>query len=376
MAIEIKKVVTRKELKKFVDFQYRLYKGNKYWCPQVRLDELRTLDKKKNLAFDYCEAEYWLAYRDGKIVGRIAGIINHRANKRWSEDLVRFGWIDFIDDMEVSRKLIDTVEEWGRSKGMVAGIHGPLGFTDMDNEGMLVDGFEELACLTGIYNYPYYPVHMEALGFVKAADWLQHEFPIPGEIPEKVLRSAEIVLQRYKIHPLAPKKAKDLLPYARKMWTMLNQAFDKLYGFAAISEAQMDAYTKQYFGFIRPEFVSLLIDEKDDVVGFGISLPNLTYALQKCNGYLFPFGFIHLLRAIRKNDIVDMYLVGVRPDFHGKGVTALIFNELHKAYIKHGVRLAVSSNQLEENAKAITIWKNFENRQHIRHRCYVRHFSS
>jgi GNAT superfamily N-acetyltransferase len=359
MEIEIRKVITRR---------------NPYWCPQVRMDEFRTLDRKKNLAFEYCEAEYWLAYRNGKIVGRVAGILNPRANKRWNEDLVRFGWIDFIDDPEVSRKLISTVEDWGRSKGM-AGIHGPLGFTDMDNEGMLIEGFEEMAILTSIYNYPYYPKHMEAMGFVKAADWVQHEFPVPGGIPEKVVRMSELVMDRYNIRPLLAKKRKDLLPYTRKMWTMLNESFDVLYGFAAITEAQMDAYTKQYFGFIRPEFVSILIDPNDDVVGFGISLPNLTRALQKSNGRLFPFGFIHLLKAIRKNDIVDMYLIGVRPDYHGKGILAVVFNELHKAYIKHGVRLTISSNQLEENAKALTIWKNFESRQHIRRRCWVRHFN-
>jgi GNAT superfamily N-acetyltransferase len=374
MEIEIRKVITRRDLLRFIDFPYRLYKGNPYWCPQVRMDEFRTLDRKKNLAFEYCEAEYWLAYRNGKIVGRVAGILNPRANKRWNEDLVRFGWIDFIDDPEVSRKLISTVEDWGRSKGM-AGIHGPLGFTDMDNEGMLIEGFEEMAILTSIYNYPYYPKHMEAMGFVKAADWVQHEFPVPGGIPEKVVRMSELVMDRYNIRPLLAKKRKDLLPYTRKMWTMLNESFDVLYGFAAITEAQMDAYTNQYFGFIRPEFVSILIDPNDDVVGFGISLPNLTRALQKSNGRLFPFGFIHLLKAIRKNDIVDMYLIGVRPDYHGKGILAVVFNELHKAYIKHGVRLTISSNQLEENAKALTIWKNFESRQHIRRRCWVRHFN-
>jgi GNAT superfamily N-acetyltransferase len=375
MEIEIRKVTTGRELKRFIDFPYRLYKGNKYWCPQIRTDEWKTLHKNKNLAFEYCEAEYWLAFRNGEIVGRVAGIINHRANKAWNETLVRFGWIDFIDDPEVSNRLITTVEEWGRAKGMT-GIHGPLGFTDMDNEGMLVEGFEELAILTGIYNYPYYPVHIERLGFVKAADWIQHEFPVPDTIPDKVVRMAEIVKDRYNIRCLEVKKAKELRPYAKKMWVMLNDAYQVLYGFAPISEAQMDAYTDQYFGFIRPEFVSMLVDVNDDVVGFGISLPNLTKALQKSNGRLFPFGFLHILKAMKKNDLVDMYLVGVRPDYHGKGVTAMIFNQLHQAYLKYGVKFTISSNQLEENAKALTIWKNFEHRQHIRHRCYIRHFNT
>ncbi len=373
MEIEIKQVVTKKELKRFIDFQYRHYKGNQYWCPQVRTDEWKSLDKQKNLAFDYCEAEYWLAYRGREIVGRVAGIINYKANKRWNEDLVRFGWIEFIDDDAVSRKLIETVETWGRSKGMT-GIHGPLGFTDMDNEGMLIEGFAELAILTGIYNYPYYVDHMQRLGFIKAADWVQHEFSIPDQVPEKVSRAAELVRTRYNIRPLNATHAKDLRPYARKMFTMLNDAFDILYGFAAISEAQMDAYTDQYFGFIRPEFVCILLDPEDQVVGFGISMPNLTKALQKCNGRLFPFGFIHILRAIRKNDTVDMYLVGVRPDYHGKGVAALIFEQLHRAYLKYGVKRTISSNQLEENAKALTIWKNYDHRLHSRRRCWIKHF--
>lgn len=374
MGIVIKRVSSGRDLKRFIDFSYRLYKGNPYYCPQLRLDEWRTLHRKKNKAFEYCEAEYWLAYRDNRIVGRVAGIINPVANKQWNHNFVRFGWIDFMDDPEISRRLIETVEEWGKTKGMT-GIHGPLGFTDLDNEGMLIEGFEEMSILTSIYNYPYYPEHIKALGFEMAADWVQHEFPIPDQIPEKVSRMAELVCQRYNIRPLVVKKRKELRPYARKMFVMMNDAFSVLYGYGTITEDQMDAYTKQYFGFIRPEFVSILIDSDDDVVGFGISMPNLTKALQRCNGRLFPFGFLHILNAIRRNDVVDMYLVGVRPDFHGKGVTALIFHELHKAYIKYGIRLAISSNQLEENAKALTIWKNYESRQHIRRRCWVRHFN-
>jgi len=375
MDIEIKKVVTRADLNRFIKFQYRLYKGNAYWCPQVWTDERRTLDRKRNLAFEYCEAEYWLAYRNGEIVGRVAGIINHRANKRWEEDLVRFGWIDFIDDIDVSRKLIETVEEWGRSKGMT-GIHGPLGFTDFDLEGMLIEGFEETAILTSIYNFPYYPVHMEKLGFSKAVDWVQHEFPVPDKVPENIERLADLTAQRYHIRPLVVKKSGDFMPYTRKLFTMLNDAFDVLYGFAPLTEPQMDAYTKQYFGFIRPEFVSILLDEKDDVVGFGISLPNITHALQKCNGKLFPFGFIRVLNAIRNNDTVDMYLVGIRPDYHGKGIAAIIFRDLQKAYIQYGIKKTVSSNQLENNLKALNIWKSFESREHIRRRCWIRHFTS
>jgi hypothetical protein len=372
MDIVMKKVGNSCDLKRFINYPYELYKGNQYWCPPMRMDEKRTLNSKKNPAFDFCEAEYWLAYRDNKLAGRVAGIINHKANERWNEKLVRFGWIDFIDDIEVSRKLLETVENWGKEKGM-NGIHGPLGFSDMDNEGMLIKGFDELATLASIYNYPYYPEHMVKLGFEKAADWVQYTFNVPQTIPDKVDRMSKLVQEKYGLHLLKAKKAKDLLPYAPKMFRLLNQAFDELYGFTALSEKQVQSYIKQYFGFVRPEFVSMVIDSNDDVVGFGVSLPSLTRALQKSNGKLFPFGFIYLLRAMKKNDTIDMYLNGVRPDYHGKGVAAIYYNELHKEYINHHITIAVTNPQLEDNAKALTIWKNFNGRQHLTRRCWIKH---
>jgi hypothetical protein len=367
-------VITRKDLKRFIAFPYKLYENNKYWCPPLRFDELNNLRKDKNVAFDFCEAEYWLAYHGKKIVGRIAGIIQHKSNERWNEKLVRFGWIDFIDDLDVSRKLIETVENWGKEKGM-DGIHGPLGFSDMDNEGMLIKGFEEVATLASIYNYPYYPEHMEKLCFGKAADWVQWEFDVGGTIPEKVERLSQLLVEKYKLRVLKAKKAKELKPYARKMFSMLNAAFDELYGFTALTEKQMDSYTKQYFGFVQPQFVSFVLDKNDDIIGFGISMPSLTKALQKCNGKLFPFGFIYILRAMKKVDTIDMYMNGVRPDYHGKGVNAIYFNELHKAYIKANITKAVTNPQLEDNAKALTIWKNFNGRQHLTRRCWIKHFS-
>ena len=372
--IELKQVGTKKELKRFIAFQNQLYKGNKFWCPPMRLDELNTLSRDKNPAFDFCEGEYWIAYRGKEMVGRIAGIINHKGNERWNEKLVRFGWIDFIDDLEVSRTLIEKVVEWGRSKGMT-GIHGPLGFSDMDNEGMLIKGFEETATLASIYNFPYYVEHMEKLGFEKAADWVQYEFDIPPSIPDKVERLSVLVQEKYKLRIIKAKKSKELLPYAPKMFKTLNAAFSELYGYTALTQRQMDMYVKAYFGFIRPEFVTFVVDEQDDVVGFGVSMPSLTKALQKCNGKLFPFGFLYILRAIKKNDVIDMYLNGVRPDYHSKGVNALYYNEMHRAYIKAGIKKAITNPQLEDNAKALTIWKNFNGRQHLTRRCWIKHFS-
>lgn len=371
--IEIKAVTSRKDLKRFIAFQNILYRGNKFWCPPMRMDEMNTLSRDKNPAFDFCEAVYWLAYRGKEIVGRIAGIINHMANERWNEKLVRFGWIDFIDDHEVSQTLVDTVIEWGRSKGM-NGIHGPLGFSDMDNEGMLIRGFEELATLASIYNYPYYVEHMEKMGFAKAADWVQYEFDIPPSIPEKVDRLSQLIQEKYNLRLLRVKKAKELLPYAPKMFNTLNEAFSELYGYTALTRKQVDMYIKAYFGFVRPEFISFVLDEEDEVVGFGISMPSLTRALQKCDGKLFPFGFLYLLMAMKKNDTIDMYLNGVRPDYQAKGVNALYYNEMHRAYIKYGIKKAITNPQLEENAKALTIWKNFNGRQHLTRRCWIRHF--
>lgn len=373
MEISIKKVATRKDLRKFINYPNSLYKGNKFFCPPMLLDDKNTLSRTKNPAFDFCEAEYFLAYRGKDLVGRIAGIINHKANERWKEKLVRFGWIDFIDDPQVSAKLIDTVIAWGKEKGM-NGIHGPLGFSDMDNEGMLIKGFEEEASLASIYNYVYYPEHMVQLGFEKAADWVQYEFEIPQEIPDKVDRVSKLVQEKYKLRLVQAKKSKDLLPYAGKMFVLLNKAFDELYGFTALSQKQMDWYVKAYFSFIRPEYVSCVIDEQDEIVGFGISMPSLTKALQKNHGKLFPFGFIYLLRAMKKNDTIDMYLNAVRPDYHGKGINALYYNEMHKAYIRNHITRAVTMPQLEDNAKALTIWKNFNGRQHITRRCWIKHF--
>jgi hypothetical protein len=373
MNVSIKKVSTKKDLRKFLTYPYSLYKGNKFWCPPMYLDEKKTLSRTKNPAFDFCEAEYFLAYRGKELAGRVAGIINHKANERWNEKLVRFGWIDFVDDPQVSAKLIESVIEWGKEKGMV-GIHGPLGFSDMDNEGMLIKGFDELSTLASIYNYAYYPEHMALLGFKKAADWIQYEFNVPKEIPDKVERISKLVLEKYKLHLVQAKKTKDLLPYAGKMFVLLNQAFDQLYGFTALTQKQMDMYVKAYFGFIRPEFVSFVVDEKDDLVGFGVSMPSLTKALQKCNGKLFPFGFIYILRAMKKNDTIDMYLNGVRPDYHGKGINALYFNEMHKAYIRHHITRTITMPQLDDNAKALTIWKNFNGRQHLTRRCWVKSF--
>lgn len=339
----------------------------------MRMDERNTLSPKKNPAFDFCEAQYFLAYKGPELVGRIAAIINNASNARWNEKLVRFGWIDFIDDTEVSKALVDAVIGWGKAKGM-HGIHGPLGFSDMDNEGMLIKGFEELATLASIYNYPYYVDHMYKLGFERAADWVQNEVKMLP-IPDKIKRTAELVAKKYNLRILQAKKAKDFLPYAGKMWNTLNEAFDNLYGYTRLTKKQTDLYTKQYFPFINPDYVCMVLDDKDDVVGFGVCLPSLTRAMQKSNGRLFPFGWYYLLRALKSNEIIDMYLNGVKPEYLNKGAVSIYYNEIHKGFLKNNVKYVVTNPQLEDNKGAVLMWKNFETvRQHITRRCWVKHF--
>jgi hypothetical protein len=372
MNITIKPVESRSDFNRFIAFPYKLYKGNKYWCPPMRMDERNTLSPKKNPAFDFCEAQYFLAFKGNEVVGRIAAIINRTANERWNEKLVRFGWIDFIDDREVSRKLVDAAADWGKARGMT-GIHGPLGFSDMDNEGMLIKGFDELATLASIYNYPYYVDHMAEMGFEKAADWIQYEFKVPP-IPEKVSRAADLIAKKYNLKILKARKAKDFIPYAPKMWATLNIAFNNLYGYTQLTKKQTDLYTKQYFPFIQPDYVGMVLDEKDDVVGFGVCLPSLTKALQKCNGRLFPIGWYYILKALKSNEIIDMYINGVRPDYMSKGIAAIYYNEIHKGFLKNNVQYVVTNPQLEDN-RAVIIWKNYETaRQHLTRRCWIKHF--
>jgi len=372
--IQIQEVKSKSDLNKFIAFPNKLYKGNKYRVPQLHTFEKSTLTPEKNPAFGFCDAKYWLAYKNEEIVGRIAGIINSKSNEIWKENHVRFGWIDFIDDIDVSASLIKTVENWGESKGMTA-IHGPLGFSDMDLEGMLIEGFDEIGTQATIYNYPYYPVHLEKLGYIKDVDWVQFEIKIPDKIPDKVKRIAAIVQKKYDLRTFRPKKAKEILPYAKSMFYTLNESFKDLYGFVPLSEKQIEYYTKQYFSMINPKFVCFVIDNRnDEVIGFGLSVLSLSEALMKANGKLYPFGFIGILKALRKNDKVDALLQAVKPEYQNKGIPAIFFNEMGQSYIDNGVQTAISSHALENNVSAFLMFKDYEHRQHLRRRCYKKHF--
>jgi hypothetical protein len=371
MKVQIQEVNNNSSLKKFVSFPYSLYAGHKYWVPPLYMDEIKTLRKDKNPAFEFCEAKYWLALRDNTVLGRIAGIINHRFNQKVGQNYLRFGWIDFIDDTEVTRTLFETLEQWGKERNMRY-VHGPLGFTDMDYEGMLIEGFEELGTLATIYNYPYYPVHLENLGFRKDKDWLEFEFIPPQQVPEKIARLAEGIAERYHLHLLKIKKAKELLPYAHQIFEVLNSAYDHLYGFVPLSERQIDYYVKQYFGFIIPEYVPVVLDQQNRVVAFGITMPSLSRALQKNRGRLLPFGFVPVLKAMRNNSEIDLYLTAVRPDMQNKGVNAMLINEMNKIYVRNKINRVESNPELEENQKIQAQWRYFKYRQHKRRRCYIK----
>lgn len=373
VSVIIKEVGNKSELKKFVLFPFSLYGKNKYWVPPLIFDEMKTLQKEKNPAFEFCSTKYWLAFKDGKIVGRVAGIINNRYIENWGNKYVRFGWLDFIDDEEVSRSLINTVENWAKENGMEA-VHGPLGFTDFDPEGLLVEGFEELATFGAIYNHPYYVTHIEKCGYRKDTDWIEFQIKPPEELPDRVRRISEIVLKKYNLKILDVKKAKELLPYGREIFHIINDTFKDLYGFVQLSEKQIDLYIKQYFGFIRAEYVPVVLDSDGKVAAFGITMPSLSKALQKANGRLFPFGFLYILRAMKKNDYVDLYLTGVRPDLQDKGINAILISEMQKAYAKNKIKFAETNRELETNYKVQGQWKDMNGRQHKRRRCYIKMF--
>ncbi|MCH5229387.1 MAG: N-acetyltransferase [Muribaculaceae bacterium] len=370
--IEIKKIEpTKSNLKKFIQFQIDLYKDHPFFVPPLISDDLGTLSPDKNPAFDFCDAVYFMAYKDGKPVGRIAGIINKQVNEKHNTATARFGFVDFIDDEKVSAALINAVEDWATENGMNKLI-GPMGFTDMDHEGMLVQGFEELGTMATIYNYDYYPRHLERLGYEKEADWVEFLMDVPDKIPEKYDRIADIVKKKYglKIKKYkSPKKAKAEI--GRPLFNLINDAYDGLYEYSRLTDKQIEYYIDIYLGLINFDLLTAILDKDDNLVGIGISMPSLSRALQKSRGKLFPFGWYHLLRALKcKTDRVDLLLVAVKPEYQNKGVNALLFQDLIPYYIKYGFKYAESNLELETNNKVQGQWDYFTNRQHRRRRAY------
>jgi GNAT superfamily N-acetyltransferase len=375
MDVQIKEVATKQDLKSFINFPFTLYRGNPYWVPNLVSDDLNTLGKDKNPAFETCDARYWLAYRNGKIAGRVAAILNHPHVEKWDQKYMRFGWLDFVDDLAVSGALVRTVEDWAKEKGMAA-VHGPLGFTDMDREGMLVEGFDELATMATYYNHPYYPAHLEKLGYIKDIDWVEYEISMPPKPDERIARMADIVQRRNKLHMAELKNKKELLSYAHELFALLEEEYKKLYGTVPLTKRQVDSYINQYFGFVTPDFVPIVMDENNKMVAFGIGLPSLSKALQKSNGRLFPFGFIQFLQALKKNDRADLYLVAVKSEYQGKGVNAMLMNSMYQTFMKLGVKKIETNPELETNHLVQGQWKYFETRQHKRRRVFIKHVTA
>jgi GNAT superfamily N-acetyltransferase len=371
MSIELKEATSKQERKKFVLFPYSLYKNNRYWVPPLIRDQLSTLDPDKNPVFEHCEAIYLLAYRDNRIVGRIAGIINHKSIEIWGKKQARFCWFDFIDDEEVSGSLLYRIEQWALAKGMEA-LYGPMGFATFDQQGMLVEGFEELATTFSSYNYDYYPVHMEKHGYKKEADYVEFEIDATKGVHEKVERICTIIMKREQLRLLEGNSKKAYRSYINQVFEVINAAYSPLYGFVPLTEKQIDMYVKKISSFIDTDFVTFVVDKTDRLIGFQLSMPSLSRALQKAKGRVFPFGFIHILRALKKPKSIDLLIVGVLPEYQNKGVTAVFMNDLTRAAARRGIYIAETNAELEDNVKITSFWKYYQARQHKRKRVYIK----
>lgn len=367
----VKEVTTSKELKRFFKFPYELFKNDKMWVPSLLIDEKTTFNKKKNPSFEFCDCKIFMAFRGNKVVGRIVGIINKKANIIWKENRVRFGWFDFIDDKEVSKALLDAVIEWGKENKMTE-IVGPMGFTDMDKEGMMVEGFEVDCPMSCYYNPSYYPEHMDYLSYKKEVDWIQYQIPANQPVPDKVHRINEMIRNKYSLKIVQDMKMSEIAKrYGSKLFDSINESFSHLFGYVPLNERQKQFYINQYFPFLDKRLICLIVDSNDDVVAFGVSLPSLSKALRKCKGKLFPFGWIHLLKALRNFENIDLYLNGVRPEWQNKGIHSIYYAEMNKNYIALGAKMAIANPQLETN-KAANIWEKYDSRVAIRRRAYIK----
>lgn len=374
MPLTIIPVTTKKEMKQFICFNYALYKDSPYAVPELYTDVRDTLDPNKNAAFEFCEAQPFIALRDGKVVGRIVAIINHKANSVWNKKAVRFGWVDFIDDVEVVDALFATVEQWGRERGMTE-AHGPLGFTDFDPEGMLVEGFDRIGTMASIYNYPYYPVHMERMGYVKDVDWMEYLLTAPEALPEKHARITRIVKEKYGLRVVKYTSHSKL---ARErgvpIFELLNEAYADLYGYSALSPKQIHQYINSYLPLLDLRLVPIIVDKNDNLIGFGVLLPSLAKAFQKARGFMFPFGWWHLVKALKWNSTqtTEMLLVAVKPEYQGKGAVALIFDDIIPVHNNLGYKWSESNPELESNSKMQAQWDYFERENHKRRRAYMK----
>jgi hypothetical protein len=374
MEVIVRPVAGPKAMKQFVKFRIDLYRDSPYAIPPLYMDEMGTLDPKKNPAFQFCEAQCFMAFAGDKPVGRICAMVNHRANEVWKNQSGRFGFVDFIDDEAVSKALFAAAEAWVKAKGMHS-IHGPLGFTDLDQEGMLVEGFDQVGTMATIYNYPYYPVHMGKLGYVKDADWVEYRIGIPGEVPERMRRISEMVMKKNKLRILKYSSASRLIKdgYVQALFELLNDSYSHLYGFTPLTQAQIDYYTKLYIPMLKLDYLVLVVDEPGKLIGFGVVMPSLSQALRKAQGNLFPFGVLHVLKALKmKNPLIDCLLIAVRREYQNKGVNALFFYDMIPHLLRNGVTHAESNPELADNTKVQSQWDGFDHVNHKRRRAFLK----
>lgn len=367
----ITEVKSKEQIKKFVMLPFHIYKGNEYWIPPIIKDEYKIFNKKTNPALKYCDARYWIAEENGRCVGRISAIINHNYNKKIGEKMGRFSRLEFENNPSIAKNLLETAEKWLRSKGM-SKIHGPLGFTNLDLQGLLVEGFDRLPSIASVYHLPYYKEVIEDLGYEKENDWVEFRLELDAEIPEKALRLVNTIKQRYKLTVKSFKSTKELIPYGKKVFDLLNKAFDELPYVSEFDEETKNYYIDKYFKILNPEFVKLVLNEKEETVGFIVGIPSLSKAMQKCNGRLFPLGFRHIIKALKNPTEMDLLLTGVEPHLQGQGIPAVLIYELQQVLIKYKVRFVETTGIFETNHKAIQTWKNYKNEQHKRRRCYVK----
>lgn len=370
MTTTIRPVTTRAELKSFVRFPNRLYADNKFYVPQIESMELDTLSPGKNHAFDVCEAQYWLAYNEkGEITGRIAGIINRQYNEKVGQKICRFGWMDFINSPEVVKALLSTVEDFARNKGMDT-INGPVGFLEFDISGILVEGFDQIPTAYGKYNAPYYEPLITENGYEKDADYVEYRVEVPDNIPDRYFRYATLVAEKYHLHEAPVRRKKDLLPYAEGIFSCMNSCYSKLHGYSELSAGQCEDLKNQFFPNLNTDYVSVILDSSDRVIAFGICLPSLSKALQKAAGRMFPFGFVHILKALRKNDTIDTLLISISDEYKDKGVNAMIFAKVAAGIRKNGIRYMESTRELEHNVQVQNLWNHFEHALNKRARSF------
>jgi GNAT superfamily N-acetyltransferase len=374
MALEIREITTRKELKQFIEFTNKLYRECEYYCPPLFFDEMNCFDKEKNPALEVCDYKLWMAYRDGKAVGRIAGVVNYKANEKWGYKNARFGWFDFVDDLEVSKALLDTVAAWGKEKGMTA-INGPVGFTDFDHQGLLLEGYDYLAPMASLYNFPYYVKHFDAYGLTKDADWIEIQVYPPTCCPERLNRIAEIVKERSKVRVDKVKNSRELVrKYGIEYMDVIDVAYQKLYNFQPMTIKQKNYYKDMYFPILNFDFVTLVVNDKDEVVGVGVGMPDISEALRKCGGHLFPFGWYHVLKALKAKqmDAFNFLLIAVRPDYQDKGINSLFFQDQIPYINKYKIKRLETTAILETNTKNIANFTQFDHKMHKRRRAYIK----